>query len=76
MGGAGQMNLSSSFTGVHALNTAASVHLRDAMAEIKNEAGEVVTKDMSYRVLNTRQKPSHQALAYHDSQSIYTGGAR
>lgn len=37
-----------------AMNTAASVHLRDAMQEIRQQAQEV-NKDMSIRVLNTRQ---------------------
>ena len=47
-------NLNMSINLGGALNTAASAHLRDAMAEIKQQANEV-NKDMSIRVLNTRQ---------------------
>ena len=50
------LNMSVNLTGAAAgtLNTAASAHLRDAMAEIKQQAHEY-NKDMSIRVLNTRQ---------------------
>lgn len=49
------LNMSVNLTGAAkgTLNTAASAHLRDAMAEIKQQAHEY-NKDMSIRVLNTR----------------------
>ena len=48
------LNMSINLAGNAALNTAASAHLKDAIADIKHHANEV-NKDMSIRVLNTRQ---------------------
>ena len=64
------LNLSASLTGnAGALNTAASAHLRDAMAEMKQQANDN-KNDMSFRVLNTSKQPSNN-INKTDSTSVY-----
>ena len=71
------LNLSSSLTaaGQGALNTAASVHLRQAMEEIKKQANDV-NKDMSYRQLNTRQMGTNLFTKGTESSTLYGGAGK